>query len=221
MASVWLYATSAASHSTGPSNMNTSSTPAGGRNQFRRRPSLSSPTMSDPFNDAIGEDGDLAIMHSGLERLRKTVDEEQRARFTVKQTPQYKKLKYVADQAQELMDEMMDGIKDSSEKLAEAQKQFALELHKKGKTNFEHWNIVYKKAKAVNRDRLINVLGGDVDMYIKLSNVTQKSLKDHAKGNANEAELMECIEENQVVSDVEFREPPIERPVVPPRPASC
>ncbi len=89
---------------------------------------------------------------------------------------------------------LLADLPDSSVEYSLIKDQVINEMRASGVTGFGNVQAKFKEKKEVNRDKLLRVLEGDLDVYIALSNVTQVALKDHAKGNSKEHELMDCIE---------------------------
>lgn len=146
----------------------------------------------------------LSMMHAHLQVLRAKVNEEKMQRWEITHSPEYVKLQLTIDNAKLLQTSMTEDIGDSSKEYAEYAKQFAVTMKDEGKAEFRNVRRIDRNAATVNKERLVQVLQGDLTTFLAIANVTQKSLKDHAAGNAHEKELLSCIEPGTVPSDVEF-----------------
>ncbi len=114
-------------------------------------------------------------------------------KLEIQNSPEYIAL---GDQISELLEKQYNllPVTDSYAEYLLTKDAIIDEMKATGVTGFGNVQAKFKEKKEVNRDKLLRVLEGDLDVYIALSSVTQVALKDHAKGNSKQDELMNCIE---------------------------
>lgn len=111
------------------------------------------------------------------------------------QSEEYRNLQLSIENAQALQKSMLSNVPDSSVEYATLKRQVIAEFQSKGIE--KHGNVVaqFKERKEVNTRRVLDVLAGDVGLFMELATVQQTKLKDFAKSNPNiKKELTECIE---------------------------
>lgn len=131
-------------------------------------------------------------------------DKEQIERDKIRFSKEYLAKVQAAELLMEDAAEMLEGLPDSSKELAAAKKVLQDELHSKGLSHYENVKIKYKKSRFVDKEELLKILDGDLGIYISISNVTQKSLTDHATGSLHEKELLDCIKTEEVPAEIEL-----------------
>src|SRR3990167_1334130 len=89
---------------------------------------------------------------------------------------------------------MLEGLPDSTAEYDAAKREMIEAMKAEGRSSFETVSARFKEKKEVNRIKVLNVIGGDLDAYISISNISQVALKDFCKGNPLKNELMECVE---------------------------
>ena len=68
-------------------------------------------------------------------------------------------------------------------------------------TSYENIKAKYKRNKEVSVSKVLDVIGGDIDALVSISNISQKSLKEYAKSFKDKKlkrELMNCVEETNI-----------------------
>lgn len=134
-------------------------------------------------------------------------DKELIARDKIRFSPEYLRKVSEAELLMAEAEEMFDGLPDSSKELEEVKNVLKKYLSDAGLSHFENVKVKYRKSKHVDKDDLLRVLDGDLSLFVSIANVTQVALQNHAKGSAKEKELLECIKEEQIASDIELLPP--------------
>ncbi len=150
----------------------------------------------------------LETLYKDFLSAHKKWNDEQIARDKIRFSKEYTDKLSMAALLTDEAAEMLEGLPDSSEALCKVKKDLQKELVKADLSHYENVKLKYKKSKSVDKNELLKVLDGDLDLYVSLSNVTQVSLTAHAKGSVHEKELMDCVKETSVPVDIELAESP-------------
>lgn len=97
----------------------------------------------------------------------------------------------------QLQEEMLADVPDSSKELY-AVKQDIIKYFKDNELEqYDNCFAKFKTKNSVNSEKLLNVLGGDIDTFVVISDVSQKKLKDYARDNKDiKKALLGCIQED-------------------------
>lgn len=73
----------------------------------------------------------------------------------------------------------------------------------------------YKESKSVNSAKFLEVIGGDIDTFVSVANITQKSLTDFAKTQPDLKKVIEgCIEvTSRTVSGFKIVKPEVKKEI--------
>jgi len=136
----------------------------------------------------------LAQRCDELAVLKKTLDAEDVERVRIKYGPEFIALNQHIEELTNQQAALLALVPDSRPAY-DSLKQEAIDMMRREDVYaVGSVSAKFKEKKEVNRDRLLRALDGDLDAYIAMSNVTQVALKEHAKGNAKESELLDCVE---------------------------
>lgn len=127
--------------------------------------------------------------------LRKQVEQEDIERSKIIYSDAYVELNKKIDALKAQQEEMLSAIPNSAVEMETAKKDLIAAMKVEGLSHFKNAVARYKERKEVNRSKVMEVIGGDWDTYMSISNITQVSLKDFAKSNPLiKNELMDCVE---------------------------
>jgi len=75
------------------------------------------------------------------------------------------------------------------------EKDILIECKEQGLSEYDGYEVKFKKTKKVDNKKLFGVLNNDVDSFVGLATITQKALKDYAKEHKDlKGSLNGCIE---------------------------
>ena len=157
-------------------------------------------------------------------------NEESIKRLDVQRTKDYQAVQVdidgieatMRDLAQELQatrarqDEMLKAVPDSRPKLEEEKRMLMQIMEAEGVEGYvEDWISVsgkWSEKKKVDGNRLLSVLGGDMDEFMQIAKPSQKSVKDYALERPDmKSALLSCITlESRELVDVEIQLPDAE-----------
>lgn len=150
------------------------------------------------------------IMYKNLMKAKALADAEGVKKAKIQYSPEYVRLSLQIEEAQLYQKELLEVVDEKKIEEYEAyRKKFSQHLFQKGQMAYKEWKAKLKKVKKVNNQALLNALDGDLDLFMKLANVTQVALKAHAEGNMNQLDLMQCVEEFEQIVDVEYQDTPM------------
>ena len=136
----------------------------------------------------------MQALYATLVDLQKKVDAESLARAEIQYSEPFIKLNQEIELAKAAQESMLSAVTDSREELQKAKDALKDAMKAQNLTAYQNAVAKFKERKEVNQSRLLHVLGGDMDAYIAMSNVTQVALKDFAKKDPRKNELLDCIE---------------------------
>jgi len=132
--------------------------------------------------------------------LRAATDKEWMQREEVKQSGDYHitetriaQLNDLLANEREVQQHLLSEVPDSRPALEEAKRALYEVMLLEGREKVGDASIKYSSKSEVNKERLLNDLQGDLDLYITLSNVTQARLKEFVK-ESGDKKLLNCIE---------------------------
>lgn len=147
----------------------------------------------------------LKFWHDEVIRLNRQKEDEAIDLAARKQQPRYIELQDMINQASAEQAAMLAGLPDSEPELEKAKESMMMEMKARGLTTYLSIYAMMGKKKTVNASRLLNVLGGDIGIFMEMAKVTQKQLKDFAEIQPHiEKELMSCIDIEGVMKDIEI-----------------
>jgi len=129
-----------------------------------------------------------------LTALKRKIDQEDMERGKIKYGDEYAALEKEIEALTAKREAMLLSVPDSSEEYAAVKRQVLDYMKANNLSHVENVSAVTRERKEVNKSRVLNILGGDIDNYIALSTVTQVGLKDFAKSSPYKKDLMDCIE---------------------------
>ncbi len=130
-----------------------------------------------------------------LSELKRTVDLEDAARAHAKYEPDYLALAEQIDALMKQQDAMLAGLPDSRSAYDSLRKEVIERMNTEKVYALENVSAKWKERNEVNTSKVLQVIGGDMDIYISLSSITQLKLKDFAKVTPElKKPLLECIE---------------------------
>ena len=128
-------------------------------------------------------------------RLEGEMLQENIARQDIKSTQEYSSLSEQIEQLGLQQQEMLSSIKDSSVDLFGVKKDIIKYFEEKEIEQYDNCFAKFKTKKSVNSEKLLNVIGGDIDTFVVISDVSQKKLKEYAKDNKDiKSAILGCIE---------------------------
>lgn len=136
----------------------------------------------------------LIEMTKGLEAQ---ILQENLLRTEIKETSEYKSISEQIEQLSETQIEMLSEVPDSSVYLSETKQDIVAYFKEKQIEQYDNCFAKFKTKKSVNCEKLLTVIGGDIDAFVVISDISQKKLKTYAKDNKDiKRELLGCIQED-------------------------
>ena len=133
---------------------------------------------------------------------------EEQERCVIMDDEHYQKLQAEIDFALAEQKKLLSSVCDSTEALAEAKQELIAEFKEQHIDTYDGVVAVKREENRVNANRLLHVFGGDMDMFMTLANITQKSLKDFASLDSNrhlKKEILGTIEKvGEKIVDLEI-----------------
>lgn len=149
-------------------------------------------------------------LYDRIIQLRASIAVADAKRDQIKVSEEYKAMETAVKECTQAMQVMLDSVPSHELEMQEAKDALFQAMRAAGKDVFENCRIKYETKKKVNSARLFDVLGRDMDTFLSLANVTQKSVQELADENENgifKRELLGCIEiEKQEAVSVEYKE---------------
>lgn len=145
-------------------------------------------------------------LSTALAELKKKVDQENMQRVRVRYGEEWTALQKQIDALMEKQEELLSGIEDSSAEYDAKKSELIERMKAESIYAIDNVSAKFREGKEVNRSKVLAALGGDLDMYFTISNITQVALKDFAKDNPSLKDgLMDAIEVvSKEVVDVEI-----------------
>ena len=141
-----------------------------------------------------------------LLELRALVASEHATREQIRKSDKFLSLQAQIVKLTENLSGMTAGIADHSAEYTAAEKAMIAEMAQTGVGKIGNIVAHYRKTNAVNGSRLYRAVGEDIGLFMEIATVSQKALKEFAKGNPDlKDELLGCIEETgQVIDSLTF-----------------
>jgi len=148
----------------------------------------------------------LQELCTSLAELKKKIEAENTERAKVRFGEAWTDIQRQIDALMKKQEELISGIEDSSTDYEAKKREVIDQMKAQNVYAVGNVSAKFKEKKEVNRSKALEALGGDLDMYFTISNITQVALKDFAKENpAFKKGLMEAIEVvSKEVVDVEI-----------------
>lgn len=128
-------------------------------------------------------------------RIEGEMLQENIERQNIKETEDYKALQRVIESASKEQEEMLSSVNDSSNDLYGVKQDIVKYFKDKDLESYGNCFGKFKTKKSVNSEKLLNVIGGDIDTFVVISDVSQKKLKEYAKDNKDiKSAILGCIE---------------------------
>lgn len=129
------------------------------------------------------------------QELETQILQENIERKEIKEDEMYKIYAEKIEEFTQLQKEMLMDVEDSTAELLEVKKKITEIFKEKKIENYDNCFAKFKEKKSVNNAKVLEVIGGDLDLYATLSTITQKSLKDFAKDNKDiKKAILGCIQ---------------------------
>lgn len=144
--------------------------------------------------------------------LHEIVQQEQREKEKILLSDEAVAISEQIRSLQEQQKELLEGLPNHEIEFDIIKSELIDYLQNEGKyEGFGKLKCKTKKTNKVNVARLLDVLGGDIDLFCSIANVTQKAVKDICKDHTYKAmkkDLEECIEsKGEEIIDVYIYEP--------------
>mgnify|MGYP005631397475 CR=1 FL=1 len=133
--------------------------------------------------------------------LSEKVKKEETERKQIKESVEYLELQEEINKIAEKQNAMFQFTDDSGQELEELKLEIMRYFIEKKITSYENIKAKYKRNKEVSVSKVLDVIGGDIDALVSISNISQKSLKEYAKSFKDKKlkrELMNCVEETNI-----------------------
>lgn len=149
---------------------------------------------------------DLKTLVRRLEALKRDLDLQEAEQIKVKFSDEYVALGKQIEELMQKQDELLPPVnkEEYNEVLREVMEAM------KNEQVYQVGNVTakFREKKEVNTSKVLHAIGGDMDIYISLSNITQVALKDFAKNSPIKKDLMDCIETvSKEITDVVVKLP--------------
>lgn len=130
-----------------------------------------------------------------LAELKKTLDLEAAERAKVLSSDEHAAIGKEIDALMQKQNALLAPLPDSRLEYEELRKQVIDAMNREGVWAVGQVSAKWKERNEVNKERVMSVIGGDIDLYFTLSNVTQVKLKEYAKENPDlKKPLLACVE---------------------------
>lgn len=148
----------------------------------------------------------LQELCTSLAELKAKVEAENVERAKVRFGEAFTALTKQIDALVAKQDELLAGLPDSSLEYDSLRKEIIERMKEEKVYAVGSVSAKFREKKEVNRTKVLDALGGDLDAYFTISNITQVAIKDFVKDNPEFKEgLMESIETvSKEVVDVEI-----------------
>ena len=130
-----------------------------------------------------------------LKLLEEKVFSENKQRDEIKNSEAYFEIGNQIDELMRQQEMLLSMVEDNTSTLEAVKKQIVEEMREKNLESFEDCIGKFKTKKSVNTEKLLRTIGGDIDTFVVLSDISQKKLKEFAKDNRDiKKALLGCIE---------------------------
>lgn len=151
------------------------------------------------------------IMNTTLQKLlsdfKATFEQTRREKLQrqdVTESEEWQKLQTQIDELLKKQDELLLNVPDSSEEHEMDRKELIKYLNENRVFEVSGFDLKKRTTKNVNTNKVLTALGGDMDEFFLLANVTQKALKDYGDTHPELKKLFKgCIEiDSETVTEV-------------------
>ena len=139
----------------------------------------------------------LKDLTAKFKEVNEKIFEEQKQRVEIKNSKKYKMYEDMASDARENQAYLLDEVEDSTSLLQVIKDDIIKRFKEGGLKNYEDISAKMRQKKEVNVNRVLEVLGGDLDQLITMTGITQVTLKEFAALDSNKPikrEIISCIE---------------------------
>lgn len=137
--------------------------------------------------------------------LRAKVREENLARMAIEDSEQCKALTEQITRLTAERDAMFIDCTDSVPELEAAKKELIAEFKAQNLSEYQGITGQYKIDRKVNANQVLNVLEGDIGIFMDFASMTQKALDQAIEVfPSKKKELLDCIETTQKLADLTF-----------------
>ena len=120
---------------------------------------------------------------------------EHSQRIEIVESEEYKTFGRIIASAMEEQQGLLETVPDSKNNLIEVKQKITNIFREKEIEEFDNCFAKFETKKSVNSTKLLDVIGGDIDLFATLSQVSQKSLKEYAKDNKDiKKAILGCIQ---------------------------
>lgn len=152
----------------------------------------------------------LSAIYSRVCDLRAATGKELVEReLVVKESDEYSKLGKLIEDLQARLedlrgqqDALLSKVPDSRGALMEAERDLFEAMKADGRMEFANAKMKYSESNSVNKARLLEKAGGDLDLILDLATFTIKGIKEFAK--TADKSFLDCIETTYTPSGIEF-----------------
>lgn len=139
-----------------------------------------------------------------IEELAKACADEHDQREEIRKGKKYMEKQAAIVKLSGELDAMLEDVPDSVPDFEKAKKDMIAEMQQSGRAKIGKVSARYTKSNRVNGAGVFRTLGEDIGLFMEIATISQKSLKEWAKGNPDlKDELIDCIEEaGQTVTDI-------------------
>lgn len=132
---------------------------------------------------------------TSLAELKKKLDLENSERATVQNGPEYVALGNQIEELMQKQNALLAPLPDSRGEYEALRREVMDAMNKEGVYAVGQVQGKFRETREVNANKVLQAIGGDWDLYLTLSNVTQTALKAFAAENPEiKKELNSCIE---------------------------
>ncbi len=129
-----------------------------------------------------------------LAELKKKLDLEGAERARVKYGEQYVALSKQIEALMEEQDELLAPLPNSQPEYEALAREVMDIMDAEKVYTCGNVSAKFKEKNEVNTSKVLSVIGGDMDLFVQMANITQTKLKDFAKSSGLKKELMDCVE---------------------------
>jgi len=120
---------------------------------------------------------------------------EHSQRKEIIESEEFKALGRIIASAMEEQQGLLETVPNSTSELIEVKQKITNIFREKEIEEFDNCFAKFETKKSVNSTKLLDVIGGDIDLFATLSQVSQKSLKEYAKDNKDiKKAILGCIQ---------------------------
>ena len=120
---------------------------------------------------------------------------EHSQRKEIIESEEFKALGRIIASAMEEQQGLLETVPNSTSELIEVKQKITNIFREKEIEEFDNCFAKFETKKSVNSTKLLDVIGGDIDLFATLSQVSQKALKEYAKDNKDiKKAILGCIQ---------------------------